>query len=192
MQLKPRHFGREGLSPAEHATFQEIARRLDALGAKSADGSRDLSSKKGHTDTGRDDKATVEDQNPSPVAAADAETQTPDANADHATPEATDTTVPSPRAERDSLPENDNTKPDPDTDLSASQASEEVNAEANAEVSDESTSAEDGDQPADVVSEQEGDELDETVVDFPAPSAGDEVFANTNDDAEDVKTLRTR
>ncbi|MGV2107564.1 ATP-binding protein [Agrobacterium vitis] len=187
VQLKPRHFGREGLSPAEHATFQEIARRLDALGAKSADGSRDLSSKKGHTDTGRDDKATVEDQNPSPVAAADAETQTPDANADHATPEATDTTVPSPRAERDSLPENDNTKPDPDTDLSASQASEEVNAEANAEVSDESTSAEDGDQPADVVSEQEGDELYETVVDFPAPSAGDEVSANTNDDAEDGK-----
>ncbi|MGV1801729.1 ATP-binding protein [Agrobacterium vitis] len=187
VQLKPRHFGREGLSPAEHATFQEIARRLDALGAKSADGSRDLSSKKGHTDTGRDDKATVEDQNPSPVAAADAETQTPDANADHATPEATDTTVPSPRAERDSLPENDNTKPDPDTDLSASQASEEVNAEANAEVSDESTSAEDGDQPADDASDQEEDSAAKTVVEFPAHSAIDDVSANTNDDAEDGK-----
>ncbi|MGV2127470.1 ATP-binding protein [Agrobacterium vitis] len=178
VQLKPRHFVREGLSPAEHATFQEIARRLDALGAKSADGSRDLSSKKGHND-----KATVEDQNPSPVDAANAEKQTSDADADHAPTEAADTTVPSPRAERDSLPENDNTKPDPATDLSASQASEEVNAE----VSDESKSAKDGDQPADEVSDQEQDSAAETVVDFPAPSAIDDVSANTNDDAEDGK-----
>ncbi|MCF1469160.1 PAS domain S-box protein [Agrobacterium vitis] len=188
VQLKPRHFGREGLSPAEHATFQEIARRLDALGAKSADGSRDLSSKKRHNDTGRDDKPALEDQNPSPVDSADAEKQKPDADADAdaagATPEATDTTVPSPRAERDSLPENDNTKPDPDAALSASQASE----EANAEVSDEATGTEDGDEPADVVSDQEEDFSAETVVEFPAPSAGDEVSAHTNDDAEDEKS----
>ncbi|MUZ59656.1 PAS domain S-box protein [Agrobacterium vitis] len=177
VQLKPRNFGREGLSPAEHATFQEIARRLDALGAKSADGSRDLSPKKRPNDTGRDDKPAAEDQNPSPVDAADAD-------ADHATPEATDTTVPSPRAERDSLPENDNTKPDPDTDLSASQASEEVIDE----VIDESTSAEDGDDLAGVVSDQEEDSPAETVVEFPTPSAGDEVSANTNDVTEDGKS----
>ncbi|KAA3519958.1 PAS domain S-box protein [Agrobacterium vitis] len=183
VQLKPRHFGREGLSPAEHATFQEIARRLDALGAKSADGSRDLSSKKRHNDTGRDDKPALEDQNPSPVDSADAEKQRTDADAAGATPEAADTTVPSPRAERDSLPENDNTKPDPDTDLSASQASEEVDDE----VIDESTSAEDGDDLADVVSDQEEDFSAETVVEFPAASAGDEVSAHTNDDAEDGK-----
>ncbi|MUZ73659.1 PAS domain S-box protein [Agrobacterium vitis] len=183
VQLKPRHFGREGLSPAEHATFQEIARRLDALGAKSADGSRDLSSKKRHNDTGRDDKPALEDQNPSPVDSANGEKQRTDADAAGATPEAADTTVPSPRAERDSLPENDNTKPDPDTDLSASQASEEVDDE----VIDESTSAEDGDDLADVVSDQEEDFSAETVVEFPAASAGDEVSAHTNDDAEDGK-----
>ncbi|MUO82311.1 PAS domain S-box protein [Agrobacterium vitis] len=179
VQLKPRNFGREGLSPAEHATFQEIARRLDALGAKSADGSHDLSPKKR-----RDDKPALEDQKPSAVDAADAEKRKPDADAAGVTPEATDTTVPSPRAERDSLPENDNTKPDPATDLSESQASEEVDDE----VIDESTSAEDGDEPADVVSDQEEDFSAETVVEFLAPSAGDEVSANTNDVAEDGKS----
>ncbi|MBB4010164.1 ATP-binding protein [Allorhizobium taibaishanense] len=45
VQLKPRHVNREGLSPAEHATFREIARRLDALGLKSADAKPTVSDK---------------------------------------------------------------------------------------------------------------------------------------------------
>ncbi|BCH53367.1 ATP-binding protein [Agrobacterium vitis] len=181
VQLKPRHFGREGLSPAEHATFQEIARRLDALGVKSVDGSRDLSPKKGLKDTARDDKAVLEEQKPSPVEAANADRLRSDADAADTTTESSDTTVPSPtpspRVERDSLPENDNAKPKPDADISISQAGDEARDED-----------EDNDDTADVVSGQEEDSSAETVVEFPAASVRDAGSLDTDEGTEDEKS----